>query len=117
MCNILAGVSSVAFVSVKKSLECLFSCDWYFSFSFFHQALGKVGKVLKVYADGDLRVSVGNQIWTFNPVICTLLPQCQRDENNTLTRQDREDRAMPSGEKLHRELSYKATPEIRPPQK
>lgn len=29
--------------------------------------LGQVGKVLKVYADGDLRVAFGAQTWTFNP--------------------------------------------------
>ncbi|XP_048096428.1 E3 ubiquitin-protein ligase MIB2 isoform X4 [Alosa alosa] len=34
-------------------------------------ALGQVGKVLKVYADGDLRVAFGSQTWTFNPAcIC-----------------------------------------------
>ncbi|XP_028849446.1 E3 ubiquitin-protein ligase MIB2 isoform X2 [Denticeps clupeoides] len=30
-------------------------------------ALGQLGKVLKVYADGDLRVAFGGQTWTFNP--------------------------------------------------
>ncbi|KAM6977226.1 E3 ubiquitin-protein ligase MIB2 [Aplochiton taeniatus] len=30
-------------------------------------ALGQIGKVLKVYADGDLRVAFGGQTWTFNP--------------------------------------------------
>ncbi|XP_075882619.1 E3 ubiquitin-protein ligase MIB2 isoform X1 [Nelusetta ayraudi] len=29
--------------------------------------LGQVGKVLKVYGDGDLRVAFGGQTWTFNP--------------------------------------------------
>uniref|UniRef100_A0A8D3A7D4 E3 ubiquitin-protein ligase MIB2 n=1 Tax=Scophthalmus maximus TaxID=52904 RepID=A0A8D3A7D4_SCOMX len=29
--------------------------------------LGQMGKVLKVYADGDLRVAFGGQTWTFNP--------------------------------------------------
>lgn len=33
----------------------------------FLQVLGQVGKVLKVYADGDLRVAFGGQTWTFNP--------------------------------------------------
>lgn len=31
------------------------------------QVLGQVGKVLKVYGDGDLRVAFGGQTWTFNP--------------------------------------------------
>uniref|UniRef100_A0A8C1JI92 E3 ubiquitin-protein ligase MIB2 n=1 Tax=Cyprinus carpio TaxID=7962 RepID=A0A8C1JI92_CYPCA len=30
-------------------------------------ALGQVGEVLRVYADGDLRVALGGQTWTFNP--------------------------------------------------
>lgn len=40
-------------------------------FFFSYQVLGQVGKVLKVYADGDLRVAFGSQTWTFNPAcIC-----------------------------------------------
>ena len=35
------------------------------------QALGKTGKVLKVYSDGDLRVAVGGRTWTFNPAVLT----------------------------------------------
>ncbi|XP_066547687.1 E3 ubiquitin-protein ligase MIB2 [Amia ocellicauda] len=37
-------------------------------------ALGQVGKVLKVYADGDLRVAFGGQTWTFNPACLTAQP-------------------------------------------
>uniref|UniRef100_A0A3Q3A568 E3 ubiquitin-protein ligase MIB2 n=1 Tax=Kryptolebias marmoratus TaxID=37003 RepID=A0A3Q3A568_KRYMA len=36
--------------------------------------LGQVGKVLKVYADGDLRVAFGGQTWTFNPACLTAQP-------------------------------------------
>lgn len=36
--------------------------------------LGQVGKVLKVYADGDLRVAFGGQTWTFNPACLTGQP-------------------------------------------
>jgi len=34
------------------------------------QALGKTGKVIKIYSDGDLRVAldVHGHIWTFNPL-------------------------------------------------
>lgn len=38
------------------------------------QALGQVGKVLKVYADGDLRVAFGGQTWTFNPACLSAQP-------------------------------------------
>uniref|UniRef100_A0A8C5ER72 E3 ubiquitin-protein ligase MIB2 n=1 Tax=Gouania willdenowi TaxID=441366 RepID=A0A8C5ER72_GOUWI len=36
--------------------------------------LGQVGKVLKVYADGDLRVAFGGQTWTFNPACLSVQP-------------------------------------------
>lgn len=40
-----------------------------------HGILGKVGKVVKVYADGDLRVSVEGATWTLNPLCVNLEPQ------------------------------------------
>lgn len=45
------------------------------------QTLGHIGKVIKVYGDGDLRVSVGGQSWTFNPACLTAY---QRDEEANL---------------------------------
>ncbi|KAG8002862.1 E3 ubiquitin-protein ligase MIB2, partial [Nibea albiflora] len=36
--------------------------------------LGQIGKVLKVYADGDLRVAFGGQTWTFNPACLSAQP-------------------------------------------
>lgn len=32
-------------------------------------ALGKVGKVLKIYSDGDIRVAVADHFWTFNSAV------------------------------------------------
>ncbi|XP_013397887.1 E3 ubiquitin-protein ligase MIB2 isoform X2 [Lingula anatina] len=55
-------------------------------------ALGKIGKVLKVYADGDLRVAVNKQTWTFNPACCTVLPHGAEDLNNSMASHEREDR-------------------------
>ncbi|XP_073173122.1 E3 ubiquitin-protein ligase MIB2 isoform X5 [Lepidochelys kempii] len=43
--------------------------------------LGHIGKVIKVFGDGDLRVSVGGQSWTFNPACLTAY---QRDEDANL---------------------------------
>ncbi|RWS07269.1 E3 ubiquitin-protein ligase MIB2-like protein, partial [Dinothrombium tinctorium] len=56
-------------------------------------ALGKMGKVVKVYADGDLRVTVDGQTWTFNPLCVTLLPGSLLEMNNTMVhhQQQRED--------------------------
>ena len=31
------------------------------------QTLGKVGRVLKVYPDGDIKVDVRGSTWTYNP--------------------------------------------------
>lgn len=38
------------------------------------QALGKTGKVIKIYPDGDLRVDINGHTWTFNPMNVTLVP-------------------------------------------
>uniref|UniRef100_A0A7M4F3J5 E3 ubiquitin-protein ligase MIB2 n=1 Tax=Crocodylus porosus TaxID=8502 RepID=A0A7M4F3J5_CROPO len=43
--------------------------------------LGHIGKVIKVFGDGNLRVSVGEQSWTFNPACLTAY---QRDEDANL---------------------------------
>uniref|UniRef100_A0A8D3BX86 E3 ubiquitin-protein ligase MIB2 n=1 Tax=Scophthalmus maximus TaxID=52904 RepID=A0A8D3BX86_SCOMX len=40
---------------------------WTFHPGALTKVLGQMGKVLKVYADGDLRVAFGGQTWTFNP--------------------------------------------------
>ncbi|XP_076233420.1 E3 ubiquitin-protein ligase mind bomb 2 isoform X2 [Calliopsis andreniformis] len=37
-------------------------------------ALGKTGKVIKIYSDGDLRVALDGHTWTFNPLSVTLVP-------------------------------------------
>ncbi|XP_045161724.1 E3 ubiquitin-protein ligase MIB2-like [Mercenaria mercenaria] len=54
--------------------------------------LGKTGRVLKIYADGDLRVAVGNQTWTFNPMCVSQVPASViTDLNNTMGHNERED--------------------------
>ena len=47
--------------------------------------------MLKVYVDGDLRVAVGGTTWTFNPLVCTLMPHTQQEMNNTLGTQHTRD--------------------------
>ncbi|XP_014209695.1 E3 ubiquitin-protein ligase MIB2 [Copidosoma floridanum] len=37
-------------------------------------ALGKTGKVIKIYGDGDLRVQIDGHTWIFNPLSVTLIP-------------------------------------------
>lgn len=50
----------------------------------FKQALGKIGKVTKVYDDGDLRVTVDGQTWTLNPSCLTPLPGSASELHNTM---------------------------------
>ncbi|XP_053137276.1 E3 ubiquitin-protein ligase MIB2 isoform X5 [Hemicordylus capensis] len=48
--------------------------------------LGHIGKVIKVFGDGDLRVSFAGQSWTFNPACLTAY---QREEDaNLMTIED-----------------------------
>ena len=48
--------------------------------------------MLKVYGDGDLRVAVGNQTWTFNPLCVTPVPaHVLTDLNNTMGHNERGD--------------------------
>lgn len=37
----------------------------------YFQSLGKVGRVLQVYDDNDLKIEVGNVSWTYNPLAVT----------------------------------------------
>lgn len=49
-----------------------------------HQTLGKIGKVTRVYDDGDLRVIVDGQTWTWNPLCLTPLPGSATELHNTM---------------------------------
>uniref|UniRef100_A0A7N4NGK8 E3 ubiquitin-protein ligase MIB2 n=1 Tax=Sarcophilus harrisii TaxID=9305 RepID=A0A7N4NGK8_SARHA len=52
-------------------------------------ALGHIGKVMKVFGDGDLRVSVGGQSWTFNPA-CLTAYHLEADANLNATESAKE---------------------------
>ncbi|XP_022251627.1 E3 ubiquitin-protein ligase MIB2-like [Limulus polyphemus] len=64
-------------------------------FYFLNQVLGKTGKVTKIYSDGDLRVNVEGQTWTFNPLCVTLVPGSTTEMNNTMTANQREEHTNP----------------------
>lgn len=57
--------------------------------------LGKLGKVVKLYSDGDLRVSVDGQTWTFNPLCVVPVPGSATEISNTMTANTREEHANP----------------------
>lgn len=44
-------------------------------------ALGKSGKVIKIYSDGDLRVALDGHTWTFNPLSVTIVPTSTEGDN------------------------------------
>lgn len=57
------------------------------------QTLGRMGKVLKVYADGDLRVQIEEQVWTFNPACCQpISTSAPHNPDNTLGGHHQRDR-------------------------
>nr|XP_048272991.1 E3 ubiquitin-protein ligase MIB2 isoform X6 [Myodes glareolus] len=55
-------------------------------------ALGRVGKVLKVFGDGNLRVAVGGQRWTFSPS-CLVAYRPEEDTNLDVAERARENRS------------------------
>uniref|UniRef100_A0A8D0GVB4 RING-type E3 ubiquitin transferase n=1 Tax=Sphenodon punctatus TaxID=8508 RepID=A0A8D0GVB4_SPHPU len=68
--------------------------------------LGHIGKVINVFGDGDLRVSVGGQSWTFNPACLTAY---QRDEDaNLMTTENTKESKSTFISVLEKLLSQKA---------
>ncbi|XP_069935507.1 E3 ubiquitin-protein ligase MIB2 isoform X2 [Oryctolagus cuniculus] len=55
-------------------------------------ALGRVGKVVKVFGDGNLRVAVGGQRWTFSPS-CLVAHRPAEDANLAVAERARENRS------------------------
>ncbi|XP_023491753.1 E3 ubiquitin-protein ligase MIB2 isoform X6 [Equus caballus] len=55
-------------------------------------ALGRVGKVVKVFGDGNLRVAVGGQLWTFSPS-CLLAYRPEEDANLDVAERARENKS------------------------
>lgn len=56
------------------------------------QALGRVGRVLKVFGDGNLQVTVGGQLWTFSPS-CLVAYRPQEDANLDVAERARENKS------------------------
>lgn len=57
-------------ICVSVSLSHFIFMIWLYTHTtlYLSQALGKTGKVIKIYPDGDLRVALDNSTWTFNPL-------------------------------------------------
>ncbi|KAH1024185.1 E3 ubiquitin-protein ligase MIB2 [Dendroctonus ponderosae] len=52
-------------------------------------SLGKLGKVLKVYSDGDLRVKLDGHVWTLNPMCVKRVPGSAAELANTMNANQR----------------------------
>ncbi|XP_058991077.1 E3 ubiquitin-protein ligase MIB2 isoform X6 [Mustela lutreola] len=59
-------------------------------------ALGRVGKVVKVFRDGNLRVVVGGQPWTFSPS-CLVAYRPEEDANLDVAERARENKSARAG--------------------
>nr|XP_040143692.1 E3 ubiquitin-protein ligase MIB2 isoform X3 [Ictidomys tridecemlineatus] len=55
-------------------------------------ALGRIGKVVKVFGDGNLRVAVGGQRWTFSPS-CLVAYRPEEDTNLDVAERARENKS------------------------
>ncbi|KAF3820423.1 hypothetical protein GH733_015932 [Mirounga leonina] len=55
-------------------------------------ALGRIGKVVKVFRDGNLRVAVGGQLWTFSPS-CLVAYRPEEDANLDVAERARENKS------------------------
>ncbi|KAG3281915.1 E3 ubiquitin-protein ligase MIB2 isoform X4 [Ictidomys tridecemlineatus] len=56
------------------------------------EALGRIGKVVKVFGDGNLRVAVGGQRWTFSPS-CLVAYRPEEDTNLDVAERARENKS------------------------
>ncbi|XP_072464630.1 E3 ubiquitin-protein ligase MIB2 isoform X4 [Notamacropus eugenii] len=72
-------------------------------------ALGHVGKVIKVFENGDLRVSVGSLSWTFNPA-CLTVYHLEADANLNAAENTKEPKSS-LGTALEKLLTQKTDPE------
>ncbi|KAK9759062.1 Mind bomb SH3 repeat domain [Popillia japonica] len=59
-------------------------------------SLGKLGKIVKVYADGDLRVQLDGHAWTLNPQCVKVVPGSAAELANTMhaTQNQRQEPSM-----------------------
>ncbi|XP_012513010.1 PREDICTED: E3 ubiquitin-protein ligase MIB2 isoform X2 [Propithecus coquereli] len=65
---------------------------WTFHPGALTKALGRVGKVVKVFGDGNLRVAVGGQQWTFSPS-CLVAYRPEEDANLDVAERARENKS------------------------
>ncbi|XP_042807579.1 E3 ubiquitin-protein ligase MIB2 isoform X3 [Panthera leo] len=65
---------------------------WTFHPGALTKALGRVGKVVKVFRDGNLRVAVGGQLWTFSPS-CLVAYRPEEDANLDVAERARENKS------------------------
>lgn len=56
-------------------------------------ALGRIGKVVKVFRDGNLHVAVGGQLWTFSPS-CLVAYRPEEDANLDVAERARENKSF-----------------------
>ncbi|XP_053137275.1 E3 ubiquitin-protein ligase MIB2 isoform X4 [Hemicordylus capensis] len=88
MAEFIGQTGTVHRITDRGDVRVQFNSDtrWTFHPGALTKTLGHIGKVIKVFGDGDLRVSFAGQSWTFNPACLTAY---QREEDaNLMTIED-----------------------------
>ncbi|XP_033012239.1 E3 ubiquitin-protein ligase MIB2 isoform X2 [Lacerta agilis] len=88
MAEFIGQTGTVHRITDRGDVRVQFNSDtrWTFHPGALTKTLGHIGKVIKVFGDGDLRVSFAGQSWTFNPACLTAY---QREEDaNLMTTED-----------------------------
>uniref|UniRef100_A0A8C5SUI3 E3 ubiquitin-protein ligase MIB2 n=1 Tax=Laticauda laticaudata TaxID=8630 RepID=A0A8C5SUI3_LATLA len=88
MAEFIGQTGTVHRITDRGDVRVQFNNDtrWTFHPGALTKILGRIGKVIKIFGDGDLRVSFSDQSWTFNPACLTAY---QREEDaNLMTTQD-----------------------------
>ncbi|KAM4703364.1 E3 ubiquitin-protein ligase MIB2 isoform 2-T2 [Rhinophrynus dorsalis] len=95
MAEFIGQTGTVHRITERGDVRVQYNSDtrWTFHPGALTKALGQIGKVIKVFGDGDMRVSVGGQSWTFNPACLTSYQRAEDDANLMTTENAKESKS------------------------
>ncbi|XP_058408643.1 E3 ubiquitin-protein ligase MIB2 isoform X4 [Diceros bicornis minor] len=94
MAEFIGQTGTVHRITDRGDVRVQFSHEtrWTFHPGALTKALGHVGNVVKVFGDGNLRVAVGGQLWTFSPS-CLVAYRPEEDANLDVAERARENKS------------------------
>nr|KAF6394896.1 mindbomb E3 ubiquitin protein ligase 2 [Molossus molossus] len=94
MAEFIGQMGTVHRITDRGDVRVQFSHEtrWTFHPGALTKALGRVGKVVKVFGDGNLCVAVGGQLWTFSPS-CLVAYRPEEDANLDVAERARESKS------------------------